>query len=120
MRNIELIVNERPKCVQGSREHHPGFTKERLIAWRAELWEILRIFDVCVRRLTMPTISELPQGEVVMVNVHEVNGIKQRLQEPIDTNSSAPVYRTVGYCFYLYTPFLADHLLDVGYVSAFH
>ena len=119
MRNIELIVNERPNCVQGSREHHPGFTKERLIAWRAELWEILRIFDVCVRQLTMPAISELPQGDVVMVNVHEVNVIKQHLQEPANTEISAPVCRVVC-CFHLYTPFLADHLLDVGYVSALH
>jgi len=45
------------------------------IAWRAELLEILSVFDVRSCQLTIPTISQPPQGGAL-----EASEIKQRAE----------------------------------------
>jgi hypothetical protein len=60
VRCIESAVGERAKCAGDSREHHPGPTKECLVAWRTELQEMQILFDVCACHLTVPTAPKLP------------------------------------------------------------
>ena len=60
VRHIESVVSERAKCGHGSLEHHPEPTKECLIAWQMEMWEILRVFDVRGFQFIIATVSKLP------------------------------------------------------------
>ena len=55
--NIKSVVNEWADHPHGLREHHPDSTEERLVTSRAEMWGILRSFDVCGSRLTVPAVS---------------------------------------------------------------
>ena len=43
---IESVVSDHANCGRELRESHSGSTKERLIAWRTEMWEMLRALDV--------------------------------------------------------------------------
>jgi len=54
--HIESVVGERANCARDLREHHPGSTDECLMAWRAEIWEILRDFDVRGSQLTISSL----------------------------------------------------------------
>ena len=54
LRNIKFVVSEHRKAVRDSQEHHPSSTEERLIAWRTELWEILRVLDVGGCKFVVP------------------------------------------------------------------
>ena len=47
MRHIESMVSERAHCAHDTREYLSESTKECVIAWQTEMWEILRVFDVC-------------------------------------------------------------------------
>ena len=60
LRHIEFVIGERANCRRDLQEHHPGSTEEHLIAWRMEMWEILRVFDVRDFQLAIPAVSELP------------------------------------------------------------
>ena len=55
--NIESVVSERADHPHDLPESHPDSTEEHLIAYRTEMWEILRGFDVCGSHLTVPTVS---------------------------------------------------------------
>jgi hypothetical protein len=54
VRHIESVARERANCARDLREYHPGPTKECLVAWRAEIREILGFFDVRGYHLTVP------------------------------------------------------------------
>ena len=58
IRHIESVVCERASCAPDLREHYPGPTRECLVAWQAEMQEILRFFDVRGCHLTIPTVPE--------------------------------------------------------------
>jgi hypothetical protein len=60
VRHIESVVSERPNCAHDLREHHPGPTSERLVAWRAEIVEILRFFGVRGCHSMVPTVPKPP------------------------------------------------------------
>ena len=64
VRHLESIVRARANRTPDSREHHPGPTKECLIAWG----EILGFFDVRGCLPTIPTVLELPQGYLELDN----------------------------------------------------
>ena len=55
--NIESVVSERVDHPHDLRERHLDSTEERLITSRTEMWEILRVFDVCGSHLTAPAVS---------------------------------------------------------------
>ena len=46
LRHVESVVAERANCRRDLQEYHPRSTEEHLIAWRMEMCEILRVFDV--------------------------------------------------------------------------
>lgn len=93
VRHIECAVSERVNCPRDVREYHPGSTKERLVAWQTEIWEILR-----GPQPTGPAVSEQPQGELGRGGVLEVNGIKQHVVRPVGAEPPAPVPVVVRYC----------------------
>lgn len=64
VRNIESVVSECSNHGHGSPEYHPGPTKEYLIAWRTEMWEILRVFDVREFQPIVATVSKSLQGDL--------------------------------------------------------
>jgi hypothetical protein len=66
-------VSAHANCARDLWEHHSAPTKECLIAWQTRIWEILRFFDVRSRRFTLPTVSELPQGDPELDNAPMVS-----------------------------------------------
>lgn len=47
VRNIESVVVECASCARANpREHYPESTKECLVEWRKEMWEMLRALEV--------------------------------------------------------------------------
>lgn len=119
VRDIESEVRERASCARHLQEHHPGSTEECISAWRAELWEILRVYDIRRRQFTIPTISQLLQGDPRRGGALEIRKIEQHLQGSVDTEPSAPALMMVC-CFYLFITAPTDPLLDVAWVSVFH
>jgi hypothetical protein len=83
--HIESVVSAHANCAHDLWEHHPAPTKECLIAWQTRIWEILRFFDVRSRRFTLPTVSELPQGDPELDNAPMVSEDEQCAQGPIKT-----------------------------------
>ena len=81
--HVESAVGERAKCTRELREHHLGSTKERLMVWRAEIWEILGAFEVCGSQLTTAVISKSPQGDLKRGGVLEVGETNQLLHDSI-------------------------------------
>ena len=59
VRHIESVVSQHANCARNLQEYHPGPTKECLVAWRAEMREILGFFDVRGYHLTVPTAPKL-------------------------------------------------------------
>jgi hypothetical protein len=59
IRHIESVVRERASCALDLQEHYSGSTRECLVAWQAEMREILRFFDVRGCHLAVPTVPEL-------------------------------------------------------------
>ena len=70
------------------------------MAWRAELWGILSVYDVCGYQLTTTVVSKPPQGELGQGGVLEVGEMKQRVHRFIDVESLAPT-SVVCYCFFI-------------------
>jgi hypothetical protein len=58
VRHIESAIRERVRYAHDLRRHHPGPTKECLVAWQ----EILEFFDVCGRQPTISTVSNHLRG----------------------------------------------------------
>ena len=119
IRNIESMVIERRHRAHELREHHSDATKGRLIAWRTELLETLRILDVRDRLFTMPTTLEPPQGDVMLDNVHEAGEIKHQAQGSIDAETPTSASMVVC-CFCPCAPLPTDHLLGIDWVSLFY
>jgi len=90
---IESMVNERADCAN---EHHPGSTKEHLIAWRTEMLEALRVFDVRGPPLIIPTFSKPPQGNL------ERGSANQHVYRSVGAEISAPASDVV--CYFLQPP----------------
>ena len=82
--HLESMVSARANCARNLREHHPGPTKECLIAWR----EILGYFDVRGCQLTAPTVSNSPQGYLELDNAPTASENEQRAQRPTKTKPS--------------------------------
>ena len=98
MRDIESMIRQCRNSAHKLRENHPSFTKERLIAWRVELSEILRTFDVRDCKFTLPTVSERSQGEVGLGGASAVSKNQQQVQRSTDTETLTPV-SMVACCF---------------------
>ena len=82
--HVESAVGEQAKRTRELREHHLGSTKERLMVWRAEIWEILGAFEVCGFQLIIVVISKSPQGDRKRGGVLEVGETNQLLHGSID------------------------------------
>ena len=59
IRAIESAVRVRAERARDSHEPQPGSTEERPIAWRAELSELLDVFEVRGHQFTIPEVSKL-------------------------------------------------------------
>ena len=116
MRSIESMIIECGGGAHDLRGPYPAPTEEYLIARRTELLEMIRILSVLDRQFTGPAISELPQGNVVQGDAHAVVEIQQHVQRPTDTETLALASVAVR-CYIYISISLADHLLNVGYVS---
>ena len=55
---IDFVVRERANHPRYLREQHSESTEESLIAWRMEMLEILRVFDVRGQQLSIATASK--------------------------------------------------------------
>jgi hypothetical protein len=89
--HLESIVRARANCARNLREHHPGPTKECLIAWR----EILGFFDVRGYQPAMFTVPKLPQGYLELDKVLATSGNEQCVQGP--TKAKSPTSTPDGY-----------------------
>ena len=116
VRCIESAVSEQANSVHDLREHHPGSAKERLLLWRAEIWEILKVFDVCSPQPAVPTVSQLPQEDFRRGSALEVS-VVEHVGESTDTVSLTPAFVTVCCCFAATMPPLTNHLSNVDSVS---
>ena len=83
--------------------------------WRADMSEILRTFDVREFQFTVPTVSELSQGDP-----RHGSGINQYVQGSVDLGPSAPAPMMVGCYFSTSVPPTADRPHNVGYVSVIY
>ena len=101
VRHIESAVRERANRSRYSREHHPGSTGERVIAWRAELLEILNLYDVHRRQLTtsVPITPQLPKVDPGRGSALGVREIEHCVQRSVDVEPPAPVPVVVRRCF---------------------
>ena len=93
VRHIESAVRERANPTRDLWERRPRFVNECIIAWQAELLEILSVFEVRSCQLTIPTISQPPQGGVL-----EASEIKQHVQRSADAEPSVPASVMVRCC----------------------
>ena len=75
VRHIESAVSERANHGRDLPEHRLGSTKEHFVMWRTEMWEILRVFDVCDFQSVVVTVSKLPQADLGQGSVLEASGI---------------------------------------------
>ena len=89
--HIESAVVQRANCDRDLREHHPGSSKERLMAWRAEAWNILGVFDVHDSQFAIATVSKPPQGDL------EVSQIDRRAHGSVDAKPPMSVLSTGEY-----------------------
>jgi len=62
--HVESAVVERAKCDHELRKHHPGSTKECLVALQTEVWEMLGVFEVFDSQLAIAKVSKPPQGDL--------------------------------------------------------
>jgi hypothetical protein len=84
VRHLEVIVRACANCARNLREHHPGPTKESLIALR----EILGFSDVRGFQPITPTVIELPQGYLELDNALAASENEQCAQGPTKAKSS--------------------------------
>ena len=117
VRCIESAVSEQASSVHDLREHHPGSAKERLILWRAEMWEILRVPDVCGPKLAVSAVSKLPQEDLLRGSTLESVSVVEHVGESTDTESLAPASVMVCCCFAAAIPPLTSRLSNVDFVS---
>jgi len=59
---IASAVGDRANRPHDLREYHPGPTKEYLFAWRTEVLETLRAFDVCITQVQHPCFLNYLRG----------------------------------------------------------
>lgn len=112
MRHIKSALGERANCPRDLLEYyHPGSTKEYLVAWQTEMWEILR-----GPQLAVPAVSE-PQVELGWGGA---SGIEQHVRWPVETEPPAPVSVVVRYRLPSTPPPPIDLPHIIGYVSAIH
>jgi len=95
LRNIESAVRERANCARDSKGDCPGSTNDCVVSWRTEILERLEALDVCGFQFTMPTGSQLPQGNLEQGGALEVGEMNRQTQWPIDAEPSAPASVTV-------------------------
>ena len=108
IRQIESVVIERANRTCDSQGHHPESTEERLIALRREMREILRVFDVRGSWLTMVTLSELPQEELVQGGALEASEIGHHTHGSGRAEPPASTSAMVRFCFTASTPLPAN------------
>ena len=120
VRHIDSAVNEWANCARDLREPHPRSTKECLTLWRTEVWEILRVFDVCVLHLAVPKVSKLSQEGLWRGGALEVRGVEQHVDGSAQSESLAPASVTVCCCFTASRPPLTDYLPNVDSVSVIY
>jgi len=94
VRHIESAVRERTNSTHDSREYHPWFTNECVTTWRAELLEILSVFDVRSCQLTIPTSSQPPQGHLAQGGASKL----KHVQRSVNTGPSVPASVMVRCC----------------------
>ena len=88
---IESAVVQRANCDPDLREHHPGSTKDRLMTWRAEAWNILGVFDVRDSQFALATVSKPPQGDL------DISEIDQRVHGSVVAEPPMSVLSTGEY-----------------------
>jgi len=96
--HIESAVRKRTNCARDSQEHHLESIVGCLVAWRMEILERLRVFDVCgFHWFTIPMPSNRPQGDLGPGGILEAGPIEQHVQRPVDAEllTPAPVVRSV-------------------------
>ena len=120
VRHIELVVSERANCNRDSWGHDLGPTNECLIALRAEMWEILRVFDVRGFRFTIPMVSKLPQSDPGRDGALDVSEPGHRVRGPVDPEPSSSVSVMVRCCSPVSAQPPADRIFNLGLVSFIH
>ena len=117
LHDIESAVRAHANCARDSREHHLGSARECLAAWRTEISERLKTFNVCGFWFIMTTPSKLltsggsgagrrPQGR---------RNWARAWISPHGTHSAC-LRGALLFC-YLYAMLPADHLCAIDYVS---
>ena len=99
VRDIESGVRERASCARDLREYHPGSTEECLIAWRKEVLEILRAFDVRGPQVAISRFPKSPQGNLGPGGVLEVGDIEEHVRESVGAEPPVPASDMVHYGF---------------------
>lgn len=98
------MVNERANCANDLWGGHSGMTEVYLIARRREIWEILRVIDVCGFQLTITAVSNVPQGSLGGPGALEVNEIIQQPYGAVNADPSLLVPVIVSCRFVASTP----------------
>lgn len=115
MCRIDTTIREWADCVRDLRDPHPGSTKEGLIAWQAEIWELLGALDVRDHQLAVSAVSHQHQGDLGGASILEVSEIERHVRGSVSVGPSAPRSVTVCYCYTISVPLAADCPLNVGY-----
>ena len=108
VRHIESAVSERANCDHDSPEHHPGPTKECLIAWQTEMWAILGLFDVRSFQFTIAAVSKSLQEDLGRGSALEISDIEQHVRRSIDPKPSSPAPVMVRFRVAISVSSLAD------------
>ena len=82
--HIESLVGEWADCAHDSRKHYHESTKECLMVWRAEIREMLRVFDVRDSQFAIVTVSKPPQGDSGRSGAPEVAETNQCVHGVVD------------------------------------
>ena len=114
MHQTKSLVSQRAGCARDSQERHPEPIEKRLIAWRMEMLEILRVFDVRGQYPSIATVSELPQARGDGLEIGE---IRQPVRSSISVEPSPPAFVMVRCPLATAGPPPANRPPDVGFVS---
>jgi len=91
--HVGSVVSEHANYTSDLQDHHPGSTGECLMEGG-----MLRVSDVCVSRFTIPTVSQLSQGDLGQCGVLEASDTERHAYRSFD-EPPAPASELVRYFF---------------------